>query len=67
MPRIGIIWTVNAAAKTVTVRWPDTGIVSGDLYVLKTSAAWMPNIGDPVLVLFPPVEDSDGIVLGVVQ
>lgn len=65
MLRIGTVWTVNADAKTVTVRWPDTGIVSKDLYVLKS--AWPPSIGDSAVVEFLPVQDGDGIVLGVVQ
>ena len=65
MLRIGEVWTINSSAKTVTVRWPDTGIVSNDLYVLRS--AWPPNIGDSAVVEFLPVQDGDGIVLGVVQ
>lgn len=67
MLRIGIVQSVDIAAKTVTVRWPDTGVVSGALYVLRTDTAWMPAVGDPVLVGFLDGPDADGIVLGVVQ
>lgn len=65
--RIGIVWTINAAERTVTVRWPDTGIVSGPLHVLRTDSAWLPLIGEPVLVGHLVARDGDGIVLGVVQ
>jgi phage baseplate assembly protein gpV len=67
MIRIGEVWTVDSAAKTVTVRWPDTGTVSGDLYVIRTGTSWLPNIGDTAVVAFLPVQDGDGIVLGVTQ
>lgn len=65
MLRIGIVKTVNSTAKTVTVLWPDTNITSGPLYVLKS--AWPPSVNDSVAVDFIPVQDGDGIVLGVVQ
>lgn len=65
MLRIGIVKTVNSTGGTVTVLWPDTGITSGPLYVLKS--AWPPSVGDSVAVGFLPVQDGDGIVLGVVQ
>ena len=64
--RIGKVKTVDSTAKTVTVLWPDTGIISGPLYVLKTDSAWLPTVNAPVLVAFP-MQDADGIVLGVVQ
>ena len=65
MLRIGKVKTIDSTAKTVTVLWPDTEIISGPLYVLKS--AWPPTVGDSVAVEFLPVEDGDGIVLGVVQ
>lgn len=67
MLKIGTVWEVNTSAKTVTVRWPDSGVVSGDLYVIRHGSAWLPNIGDSVAVAFLPVDDGDGIVLGVIQ
>ena len=65
MLRIGIIRTVNSTEKTVTVLWPDTGIISGPISVLNS--AWPPSVGDSVAVDFIPVQDGDGIVMGVVQ
>lgn len=65
MLRIGTVKTVNSTGKTVTVYWPDAGITSGPLYVLES--AWPPDVGDVVAVEFLPVQDGDGIVLGVVK
>lgn len=65
MLRIGTVRTVDSTGKTVTVLWPDTGITSGPLYVLES--AWPPSVGDSAVVEFLPVDDGDGIVLGVVK
>ena len=65
MLRIGTVKTVDSTAKTVTVLWPDTGVTSAPLFVLKS--AWPPSVGDSVAVDFLPVQDGDGIVLGVVK
>lgn len=65
MLRIGTVKTVDSTGKTVTVYWPDEGINSGPLYVLES--AWPPSAGDSVAVAFLPVDDGDGIVLGVVK
>ena len=65
MIRIGEVWTINLSQKTLTVRWPDEGRVSGPLYVLHS--AWPPEIGDSVVVQYLPCQDGDGIVLGVVE
>lgn len=55
---------INHLAK---VRWLESGTESGWLSVLRTSTEWMPAGGDVVAVAFMPVEDGDGIILGVVQ
>ena len=65
MLRIGKVKTVDSAGKTVTVIWLDASIASGAIYVLES--AWPPSVGDIVAVDFIPVQDGDGIVLGVVK
>lgn len=65
--KIGIVQTRDSDTHTVTVRWPDSGTTSGLLHVIRTGAAWMPAIGDAVLVGYPNVPDADGFVLGAIQ
>lgn len=107
MVQVGAVSAVDAKKHMVRVKFPDTGMVSGWLYVLQhggmglsiveagghshgitvndtysgggsgsieavpdhthagsTTTAWMPKVNDRVVVLYLPVADSDGFVLG---
>ena len=63
--RIGTVQEVTY--NTVRVFFHEDGIMSGELHVLRTSEAWMPNINDRVLVIYPDGFNSEGYVLGVIQ
>ena len=93
--QIGTVTSLDAAKRRVRVKFQDTGLSSGWLYVLQRynesiyiepdgehshSGAvgeepdhnhtrshvtyWMPKINDTVVVLYLPVMDGDGFVLG---
>lgn len=79
--QIGTVTSVDADSHRARVKFPDTGITSGWLYVLQhpgadvhitpaghtgTLGVWMPSIGATVAVLYLPVENGDGLVLGVI-
>lgn len=71
--RIGTVQSING--RQVRVFFPDVGIMSGWLTVLKRKptvtgeatvslAEWMPAIGDSVLCLYVSGFNADGYVLG---
>jgi len=64
--RVGTVSAVDGAKNRARVRFDDIGIVSGGLYVLHHGEAWMPKVDDRVLVLYLPVFDGDGFILGVI-
>ncbi len=107
MVQIGFVSAVDTKKNRVRVKFPDTDMVSGWLYVLQhqgmgmtisesgghshgitvndtytgggsgsiepvpdhthagsTTTAWMPKVNDRVVVLYLPVADGDGFVLG---
>ena len=64
--RVGIVSTVED--NRARVYYPgQNDMVSGWLYVLKTSESWMPEVNDRVLVLYSEGENTDGYILGVIQ
>ena len=64
--RIGKVTAVDAAKKTVRVRYTDEEIVSGPLKVLQHGGSWTPAVNQTVLCGFPYEFNSDGYVLGVI-
>ncbi len=64
--RIGTIADIKG--RTARVLYPDSGMTSGWLSVLRhgTTDEWMPQINDVVLCLYIPVWNGDGFILGVV-
>lgn len=79
--QVGIVTAADTENHRVRVKFPDTGITSGWLYVLQHPgavtilpddghtgqlASWMPAIGSTVAVLYLPVENGDGFILGVI-
>lgn len=59
--QIGTVSTVDDSQKTARVIFKDTGIMSGWLYIMKH---YTPSINDKVLVLYLPVENADGFIIG---
>ena len=67
MVRIGKVSTINTDKKTARVIYEDMDdLVSGWLSVLQFSGSWMPKVNDMVLVLYLPVFNGDGFILGVI-
>lgn len=101
--RVGIVTDLDKGKLRCRVKYEDTGVTSGWLYVLQhidgnvrvefdnahghnvvdtytgggtaipipphnhpgtLTKEWMPNINDKVLVLYVPVDNADGFVLG---
>lgn len=68
MVRVGIVSSVDASKHMARVYYPDAGnMVSGWLYVLKTSSSWMPTIDQRVLVIYPDGWNEDGYIDGVIS
>ncbi|MEN6437013.1 MAG: hypothetical protein ABFD97_00350 [Syntrophobacter sp.] len=63
--RIGTVSSVNAAKQTARVIYKDNDMVSGWLPVLQREP-WMPSINDTVVVLYLPVFNGDGFILGAI-
>lgn len=62
MMQIGTVTSVDG--RRCRVKFPETGITSGWMPVIQNGTGWMPGINDSVLVLYRPVFNSDGIVMG---
>lgn len=105
--QIGYVSAVDPVKKKARVRFPDTGITSGWLYILQhggtglsivkdgghthgitvndtytgggsgtieavpdhkhtgsTTTSWLPKVNEKVVVLYLPVADGDGFILG---
>ncbi len=62
--QVGKVSAVDEAKRMVRVIWPASGETSGWLYVLQQSEIWLPKINEAVLVIYQPVEDGDGFVVG---
>lgn len=65
MVRIGTVSAVDGGARRARVIFPDKEMTSGWLHVLQ-NASWMPGINDNVLVLYLPVFNGDGFILGAI-
>lgn len=65
--RVGIVTAVDAVNRRARVLFQDMGFSSGWLKVLRHGQqdTWMPNINDSAVVLYLPVWQGDGFVLGV--
>ncbi len=65
--RVGIVTAVDAVNRRARVLFQDMGFSSGWLKVLHHGQqdTWMPNINDSAVVLYLPVWQGDGFVLGV--
>ncbi len=65
--RVGIVTAVDAVNRRARVLFQDMGFSSGWLNVLRHGQqdTWMPNINDSAVVLYLPVWQGDGFVLGV--
>ena len=85
MGRLVQVGTVTAVSGgRARVKFPDTGVISGWLYVPQHRGAavpvnpadghshgvqlgaWTPKVNENVLVVYLPVPDGDGFILGVV-
>lgn len=65
--RIGTVSAVDAGKKKARVLFRDKdNLVSGWLYVIQHSDEWMPAVNDTVLVLYLPVFNADGFILGAI-
>ena len=67
--QIGTVTDVNSAKRKARVKFKNTGITSGWLTVVQHYGVdlltyWMPKVNDTVLVLYLPVRDGDGYILG---
>ncbi len=67
MVQIGIVLNKDEVKGIARVKFPDTGIISDWLIVVRHgSGDWFPCANDKVLVLYLSGMNSDGFILGVV-
>lgn len=66
MVQIGIVTDVNADAKKARVYFDDSGMTSDWLSVLQQfgSESQMPKINDVVVVVYLPIFNADGFIIG---
>ena len=62
--QIGTVSDVDSGKRMARVILKETGHTSGWLKVLQPGTWWMPKVNDQVLVLYLPVFNSDGFILG---
>ena len=65
--RIGRVTDVAAEIFCVRVVFPDSGLVSGWLSVIRRADEWLPAIDDTVLCIYGHSFNADGFVLGVIS
>lgn len=65
--RVGIVTAVDWDHRKARVLYRDMGFTSGWLTVLRHGAgdSWMPSVNDVAVVLYLPVFNGDGYILGV--
>lgn len=65
--RVGTVTAVDTKARKARVLFQDMGFSSDWLVVLQHGQenAWMPKVNDIALVLYLPVWQGDGYILGV--
>lgn len=64
MVRIGTVTDTDTVQKKVRVKFQDENTSSGWLPVLQNAGSWLPKVNETVLILFVPVWQGDGYVLG---
>lgn len=71
--RIGTVTDVDPVSRMARVKYSDTGMISGKLFVLAARSylaspikvtPWMPQVNATVLILYLPILDGDGFILG---
>ena len=78
--RIGTVTSADPVKRVARVKFQDTGMTSGQLYVLASRPSgyaafanhkhdlkikpWMPKVNAIVLALYLPILDADGFILG---
>lgn len=72
--RVGTVTAVDNSARKARALFKDTGLTSGWLQVLQYRpipehpdpclAHWMPWVNDQVLVIYLPMLNADGFILG---
>jgi phage baseplate assembly protein gpV len=62
--RVGTVSAVDVGAGKARVLFPDLAFPSGWLYVVHHQTLWMPKVSDRVLVLYIPIFNGDGFILG---
>lgn len=65
--RIGIVTDIDSTTRKVRVLFPESGLTSAWLSVLRHGSVWIPGINDVVLCLYLPVFNGDGFVVGVIE
>ena len=65
--RVGTVTAVDASTRKVRVWFSDMNFPSGWLTVLRHGQAdtWLPAVNDTAVVLYLPVWQGDGYILGV--
>ena len=64
--RIGTVTAVDQKKRRARAKFQDSGITSHGLYIVQAGAAWLPKVNDTVLVIYLPVFNGDGFILGVI-
>ena len=64
--RIGTVTAVDQKKRRARAKFQDSGITSHWLYIVQAGAAWLPKVNDTVLVIYLPVFNGDGFILGVI-
>lgn len=61
--QVGTVTAVDTARAAARVKFQNTGVTSGWLTVLRRPA-WTPAINETVVVLYLPVWNGDGFIIG---
>lgn len=64
--RVGKVTAVNTAKRIAQVQYEDMDLPSGWLQVLVTGGE-LPKVNEQVLVLYEPIRDGRGFILGGIQ
>lgn len=62
--RIGIVTDRDTSGKKVRVYYHDCGLSSGWLYCVQRADEWVPAVNQTVIVLYLPIWNGDGFVIG---
>lgn len=64
--RLGTVTAVDLKKHRARVKYQDSGIISGWLPTVQPGGSWLPKVNSTVLVLYLPVFNGDGFILGVI-